>query len=515
MGMLGGAVKAWYLSGGTSIPKAAFKATGAASYAASKVNLVNPGTLDLIDGVIPPVEWTAGNGWRFGFNNNGGYLRTGITSANGDVTILIRFTTGIASTNSQVYFGLYDTGILYIQNEKGVALHLASDASTINTTELANGSTHTLVIAGENAYLDGNVLAGTLTKNAITNELFIGALNLVGTGSIQCCEAQITHFAYWDKVITADNIKAITNAINPVCNWSALQTAYINQKLGVMIDWAMFTNMPWTGGTPPPITDFAPTDMDVDQWLDAAASAGAKYAVMTANGLAGFSIWPTAFHVGTNPPYSIAQTAFYSSHGSPDPLALFVAGCRTRSINPCFYYRLINENYQTQSGYTMVTNPAAYMAMFEAQLTELLTNYGDIGAIWVDGWDPIPGGINISYNTINAFIKAIQPNCLLINNSHVFPMTHTEIETHENDYTWTLADTTYPKEYTEPIYNNSIWYYDPQYDQTATGLFTAAAINSKINYVNDRGATYLLAIAPGYDGHLPAAQVTVLGQIHT
>ena len=56
----------WYLSGNIPLANciAAYKPKGAASYAASKVNIVNPGTYDLSDGAAFPT-WDAVNGWTF------------------------------------------------------------------------------------------------------------------------------------------------------------------------------------------------------------------------------------------------------------------------------------------------------------------------------------------------------------------------------------------------------------------------------------------------------------------
>lgn len=56
----------WYLAG--NIPAAnclaAFKPKGAASYAASKVNIITPGTNDATDGVAYPT-WASATGWTF------------------------------------------------------------------------------------------------------------------------------------------------------------------------------------------------------------------------------------------------------------------------------------------------------------------------------------------------------------------------------------------------------------------------------------------------------------------
>ena len=51
----------WWQSGGASGCVAAYQAKGAANYAASLVNLANPGTLDLTIAVAP--SWTAAAGW--------------------------------------------------------------------------------------------------------------------------------------------------------------------------------------------------------------------------------------------------------------------------------------------------------------------------------------------------------------------------------------------------------------------------------------------------------------------
>lgn len=57
-GICRGAAESWWQAGGTTGAVAAYLAKGAASYAASKVNLVSPGTYDLTDGATFP-GWVA------------------------------------------------------------------------------------------------------------------------------------------------------------------------------------------------------------------------------------------------------------------------------------------------------------------------------------------------------------------------------------------------------------------------------------------------------------------------
>lgn len=58
----GGGALPWWMAAGVT-PLVAYQAKGAASYAASKANLVNPGTYDATEGVAP--NWSSGAGWSF------------------------------------------------------------------------------------------------------------------------------------------------------------------------------------------------------------------------------------------------------------------------------------------------------------------------------------------------------------------------------------------------------------------------------------------------------------------
>ena len=51
------------------------------------------------------------------------------------------------------------------------------------------------------------------------------------------------------------------------------------------------------------------------------------------------------------------------------------------------------------------------------QLTELLTNYGPIGAIWFDGWWDQPKTFNWELPEQYALIHKLQPGCLVGNKS--------------------------------------------------------------------------------------------------
>jgi alpha-L-fucosidase len=69
------------------------------------------------------------------------------------------------------------------------------------------------------------------------------------------------------------------------------------------------------------------------------------------------------------------------------------------------------------------------------QLTELLTNYGEIGAIWFDGqWDQDQDpNFDWRLPEIYAHIHKLQPGCLIINNHHLTPIEGEDAQTFEKD----------------------------------------------------------------------------------
>ena len=129
-----------------------------------------------------------------------------------------------------------------------------------------------------------------------------------------------------------------------------------------------------------PAEKYAPMKLDTDQWLAAAKSAGAKYAVLVANHCSGFSLWQTDAN-----DYSVARSPWKDGKG--DIVADFIASCEKYDIRPGLYYST------GTNGYYGITNKSKlrtkeyddYVKVVEAQLTELWTRYGKLFEIWFDG----------------------------------------------------------------------------------------------------------------------------------
>lgn len=210
----GKSVIPWYLAG--VVPKtdciAAYKATGAASYAASKVNLVTPGTYDLADGAAFPT-WTADTGWLFSTALTQS-LTTGIIPATGG-SMLIKF----ACTSPTGGFWLCGVDIagnakFYMANNYSGADRaygsggLRSIAGAVNAGSMA--------ILGLQGYLNG-VSDGAPTAAwdiPQTNEIGIGCLIDAAGAPSQYYSGYILGMAIYNTVLTEVQLLAVIGALN-------------------------------------------------------------------------------------------------------------------------------------------------------------------------------------------------------------------------------------------------------------------------------------------------------------
>ena len=187
---------------------------------------------------------------------------------------------------------------------------------------------------------------------------------------------------------------------------------------------------------------FNPVDFDAAKWVSTAKNAGMKYIVLITRHHDGFSNWDTK-----QSDWKITNT-----HYKQDPLKLLAAECKKQGIKLGFYYSTLDWSrddypYETgrtgkKSGRTAKSNYDSYLKFMKAQLTELLTNYGDISCIWFDGhWDQTnPEGskdrssrIDWKYDEIYSLIHKLQPACMIGNNHHLDPIPGEDFQMFEQD----------------------------------------------------------------------------------
>ncbi len=187
---------------------------------------------------------------------------------------------------------------------------------------------------------------------------------------------------------------------------------------------------------------FNPVDFDAAKWVSTAKNAGMKYIVLITRHHDGFSNWDTK-----QSDWKITNT-----HYKQDPLKLLAAECKKQGIKLGFYYSTLDWSrddypYETgrtgqKTGRTAKSNYDSYLKFMKGQLTELLTNYGDISCIWFDGhWDQTnPEGskdrssrIDWKYDEIYSLIHKLQPACMIGNNHHLDPLPGEDFQMFEQD----------------------------------------------------------------------------------
>lgn len=164
-----------------------------------------------------------------------------------------------------------------------------------------------------------------------------------------------------------------------------------------------YTNLEWGDGTEAPAI-FNPTELDCEQWVKAIKSAGMKGLILTAKHHDGFCLWQTKYteHSMKNSPYK---------NGKGDIVKECADACKKHGVKFGFYLSPWDRNskyYGTDE----------YNDYYVNQLTELLTNYGEIFHVWFDNaCGEGPNGKKQVYD-FDRYLKTIrkyQPNATFFN----------------------------------------------------------------------------------------------------
>ena len=132
-----------------------------------------------------------------------------------------------------------------------------------------------------------------------------------------------------------------------------------------------FTGNEWGDGKESPAT-FSPTELDCEQWIRSLKDGGFKVAILTAKHHDGFCLWPTA-----TTEHSVKNSPWHDGKG--DLVREFRDACDKYGVKFGVYLSPWDRNAECYG------DSPAYNKLFIEQLTELLTNYGEVYEVWFDG----------------------------------------------------------------------------------------------------------------------------------
>lgn len=210
---LGGARKAagppgWWLAGGASGCVAAYQPKGAASYAASKLDLSGNGN-NASEGSAP--TWDAVNGWTF--DGVSQYLLTGVIPVPNVASMLIQFSgeTTLFGTLAGSRSGSGGTAFSIEPFSFGFTIEWFSGGSAYIAPDFRSGN---VALAGRHGYRNGVEETGVLSSwlGAADTAITIGALNNFGA-IIQFCAASIKALALYINDIGASAVGAVSTAM--------------------------------------------------------------------------------------------------------------------------------------------------------------------------------------------------------------------------------------------------------------------------------------------------------------
>ena len=187
---------------------------------------------------------------------------------------------------------------------------------------------------------------------------------------------------------------------------------------------------------------FNPTAFNAKEWVMMAKDAGMKYITITSRHHDGFSMFDS-----NATDYTIVKKSPYKK----DILKLLAEECHKEGIKLFFYYSQLDwyrDDYfprgRTGNGIEGRNEGKweNYISFMKAQLTELLTNYGEIGGIWFDGqWDQHEwdgkrfGKLNADFklDEVYSLIHRLQPKALIGSNHHLAPNSGEDFQMFEKD----------------------------------------------------------------------------------
>ncbi len=216
-----------------------------------------------------------------------------------------------------------------------------------------------------------------------------------------------------------------------------------NAKFGMFIHWGVYS-VPADGEwvmqiKKIPVSEyekfaprFNPTEFNAAEIVSLAKAAGMQYITITSKHHDGFAMFATK-----QTKWNIVDATPYGK----DPLKQLAEECRKQGIKLFFYHSQLdwhNPDYFPlgatghSAGRPEGGDFNRYLDFMDAQLTELLTQYGDVAGIWFDGmWDKPDADWQLQRTY--SLIHKLQPAALVGSNHHHAPFDGEDFQMFEKD----------------------------------------------------------------------------------
>jgi alpha-L-fucosidase len=334
------------------------------------------------------------------------------------------------------------------------------------------------------------------------------------------------------RCLTIAALVAVTSAVHaqqpsvPSAENLAARTWYQDAKLGMFIHWGVSSVLQdgeWVMNnrgitvrdyeTIAPL--FNPAKFDAAAWVGAAKAAGIKYITLITKHHDGIALWDSKVSDWTIP----KRTPY-----ARDIVKQLADECRKQDIKLFFYYSQLDWHHPDYwpRGSTGKTagrpdngNWPHYLDYMDAQLTELLSNYGSVGGIWFDGmWDKPDAEWRL--DRTYALIHKLQPAALIIPNHHGAPLPGEDVQTFERDLPGansagfnTTTVGALPLETSETT--NESWGFRLNDNKWKP----APSLIREMAEAAGRNANFLLNVGPRPDGTIPDSALARLSAIGT
>jgi len=247
---------------------------------------------------------------------------------------------------------------------------------------------------------------------------------------------------------------------------------------------------------------FNPVKFNADTWVKMASDAGVKYIVITTKHHDGFSLYDSQIS-----DYDIIDRTPFKR----DPLKELAEACKKYTIKLCFYHSIMDWHHPNASKEKFSLYRDNYL---KTQLKELLTNYGDIGALWFDGewieeWTEDQG--KDLYN----YVRNLQPNIIINNRVGKGRSGMQGMNSYENaagDFgtpEQEILGTSSAQDWESCMTMNDHW----GYNKSDTNFKSSETLIWNLVDCAAKGGNYLLNVGPTAEGLIPDESVKRMNDI--